>query len=159
MSTDLLNIAGIFKTNTDLFKRTLQGIPPDRLLAKPGEDSNHLLWIAGHVVVHRARVLTMLGQQWSAPWEGLFLRGSKPTAADEYPAIEELVRTWDDISGRMASAFTSASPEALAEPVSKGITLDGKLSGRIAFMSLHESYHVGQMGYLRKWLGFGQAIG
>ncbi len=28
MSTDFLNIAGIFKTNTDLFKRTLKERPP-----------------------------------------------------------------------------------------------------------------------------------
>jgi len=35
MSTDFLNIAGIFKINTDLFKKTLQGIPPERLLTRP----------------------------------------------------------------------------------------------------------------------------
>jgi uncharacterized damage-inducible protein DinB len=159
VSNDFLNIAGIFKTNTDLFMRTLKGIPPDRLLAQPGNDSNHLLWIAGHVVVHRARVLQLLGQEWSAPWEELFARGSKLAAAEQYPAIEELVRAWDDVSGRLASSLANASAEALGEPVSKGMTLDGKVSGKIAFLSLHETYHVGQMGYLRKWLGFGAAIG
>ena len=66
MSTDFLNIAGIFKLNTDLFKKTIQGIPPARLLARPADDSNHLLWIAGHVVVHRARVLKLLGQPLTA---------------------------------------------------------------------------------------------
>jgi len=159
MSTDFFNIAGIFKANTDLFKKTLQGIPPDRLLIKPGDDSNHLMWIAGHVVVHRAIVPKILGQEWSAPWEGLFARGAKLTAADQYPGIEEIMRAWDEVSGRLLSSMASASPEALAEPVSKGITLDGKISGKIAFLSLHESYHVGQMAYLRKWLGFGQAVG
>ena len=159
MSTDFLNIAGIFKTNTDLLKRTIQGIPPDRLLERPGDDSNHLLWIAGHVVVHRARVLKLLGQEWSAPWEELFVRGAKLTAPENYPGIEELVHAWDEVSGKLPSSLASASPEALAEPVSKGMTLDGKISGQIAFLALHESYHVGQMAYLGKWLGFGQAVG
>ncbi len=159
MSTDFLNIAGIFKINTDLFKRTIQGIPPDRLLASPGDDSNHLIWIAGHVVVHRAMVLKILGQDWAAPWEGLFVRGAKLAAPEQYPAIEEIVQAWDEVSARLSSSLASASPELLAEPVSKGITLDGKISGKIAFLSLHESYHVGQMAYLRKWLGFGQAVG
>jgi hypothetical protein len=54
MSTDFPNIAGIFKTNTELFKETIQDIPRAWLLARPADDSNHLLWIAGHVVVHRA---------------------------------------------------------------------------------------------------------
>lgn len=25
--------------------------------------------------------------------------------------------------------------------------------------SFHETFHVGQMSYLRKWLGYGQAVG
>jgi hypothetical protein len=159
MSTDFLNIAGIFKINTDLFKKTLQGIPPERLLTRPAEDSNHLLWIAGHVVVHRARVLKLLGQEWSAPWEPLFVRGSKLVADDQYPGIDAIARNWDDVSGRLAESLASASSEALAAPVTKGMTLDGKISGQISFLALHESYHVGQMAYLRKFLGFGQAIG
>jgi hypothetical protein len=159
MSNDFFNITGIFKTNTDLFRRAIQGIPPDRLLDRPGDDSNHLLWIAGHVVVHRAMVLRILGQEWTAPWEGLFVRGAKLAAPGEYPPIEEIVEAWDEVSPRLSSSPASASPESLAEPVSKGITLDGKTSGKIAFLSLHETYHVGQMAYLRKWLGFGQAVG
>jgi hypothetical protein len=27
---------------------------------------------------------------------------------------------------------------------------------RLAFAALHEAYHVGQMGFLRKWLGLDQ---
>jgi len=159
MSTDLLNITGIFKTNTGLFRRTIDGIPPERLLEAPGNDSNHLLWIAGHVVVHRAVVLKILGKEWSAAWEGLFVRGARLTDPEKYPGIDELLQTWADVSDKLATSLADASPEALAEPVSRGMTLDGKVSGRIAFLALHESYHVGQMAYLRKWLGFGQAVG
>jgi len=159
MNTDFLNIAGIFRINTDLFKKTIQGIPSARLLARPADDSNHLLWIAGHVVVHRARVLKLLGQAWSAPWEQLFVRGAKLAEDGLYPGIDEVGQVWDDVSGRLAITLVDASPEALAAPVSKGMTLDGKISGQISFLALHESYHVGQMAYLRKWLGFGQAVG
>ena len=159
MNTDFLNIAGIFRINTDLFKKTIQGIPSARLLARPADDSNHLLWIAGHVVVHRARVLKLLGQEWSAPWEQLFVRGAKLAEDGLYPGIDEVGQVWDDVSGRLAITLVDASPEALAAPVSKGMTLDGKISGQISFLALHESYHVGQMAYLRKLLGFGQAVG
>ncbi|MGO8817165.1 MAG: DinB family protein [Terriglobia bacterium] len=159
MSTDFLNIAGIFKTNTGLFKKTIEGVPTEKLLARPGEDSNHMLWIAAHVVVHRAKVLKLLGQEWSAPWEGLLARGAKLTADERYPAMVEIVRAWDEVSGKLAPSLANASAEALGVPVPKGITLDGKISGQIAFLALHETYHVGQMAYLRKWLGCGQAIG
>lgn len=159
MSTDFFNISAIFKTNTDLFKKTIREVPPERWFVSPGNDSNHLMWIAGHVVVHRAKVLKLLGQEWSAPWEGLFARGAKLMDAEKYPGMEELVQAWDEVSGRLAPSLANASSEALAEPVAKGITLDGKISGQIAFLALHETYHVGQMAYLRKWLGCGQAVG
>lgn len=160
MSTDFLNVAGIFKTNTDLFKKTIQGIPPDRWLVRPGNDSNHLMWIAGHVVVHRAIVPKTLGENWSAPWEGLFARGAKLVAPEQYPGIAEIVQAWDDVSGKLSSSLASASQEMLAKPASKGLpTFDGKISGTFAFLSLHESYHMGQMAYVRKWLGHGQAVG
>jgi len=159
MSTDSLNIAGIFNTNTGLFKKTIDGVPTEKLLARPGEDSNHLLWIAAHVVVHRAKVLKLLGEEWSRPWEGLFARGAKLTADEQYPRMEEIVQAWDELSGKLAPSLANASSEALGVAVPKGVTLDGKVSGQIAFLALHETYHVGQMAYLRKWLGCGQAIG
>lgn len=159
MGTDFLNIQGIFKTNTGLFKKAIEGVPTEKLLARPGDDSNHMLWIAAHVVVHRAKVLRLLGQEWSAPWEGLFARGAKLADAEKYPGMEEIVQAWDEVSGRLAPSLAGAPSEALAEQVTKGITLDGKISGQIAFLALHETYHVGQMAYLRKWLGCGQVVG
>jgi hypothetical protein len=35
---------------------------------------------------------------------------------------------------------------------------DATLRGAIGYFSLHEAYHVGQMGYVRKWLGLSPII-
>ena len=32
-------------------------------------------------------------------------------------------------------------------------TQDGTLLGALSFAALHEAYHIGQMGFIRKWLG------
>jgi hypothetical protein len=160
MNADFLNIASMFKTNTDLFKKVIQGIPPDRWLTTPGNDSNHLMWIAGHVVVGRATVLKTLGSEWSAPWPGLFARGAKLVDPEQYPGPAEIGRAWDEVSDKLSASLSSVWGDTLAKPVSKGLpSLDGKIGGTIAFFSLHETYHVGQMAYLRKWLGYGQVVG
>jgi uncharacterized damage-inducible protein DinB len=161
MTTDFTNVVNQFKTNTGLFKRITQGIPRDRWFARPGNDSNHLMWVAGHLVVSRALVLKTLGQEWSASWSGLFASGSKLVRLDQYPEAAEVVRAWDEVADKLAAALDGVSAEDLAKPVSAGRApdFDGKVSGKIAFLSLHETYHVGQMGYLRKWLGYGQAVG
>jgi len=40
-----------------------------------------------------------------------------------------------------------------APPPGKLPSFDGKISGSVAFLAFHETYHVGQAAYLRTWLG------
>ena len=76
----------------------------------------------------------------------------------EYPPAEEVRKAWADVSSELPKSLASASPELLEKPHDKP-TFDGKLGGFIAFLAFHETYHVGQVGYLRKWLGFGSLVG
>jgi uncharacterized damage-inducible protein DinB len=43
--------------------------------------------------------------------------------------------------------------DLLAPPVARVPSTDATLRRAIGYFSLHEAYHVGQMGYVRKWLG------
>lgn len=43
--------AAMFSRSTAIFNKTIDGIPSERWLVQPAIDSNHLLWIAGHVIV------------------------------------------------------------------------------------------------------------
>ena len=160
MSQDVATIAKMFKTNSQIFEKATQGVPSEKWLTRPGDDSNHLTWIAGHVVVHRALVAKMLGLPWSAPWEKLFARGAPLVAPEQYPAAEELQRSFHELSEKLSASLPGASQETLSKPVPKEQpSLDGTLGGSIALLCLHETFHVGQMTYLRKWLGHGQAVG
>jgi uncharacterized damage-inducible protein DinB len=160
MSQDVAIIANMFKTNSQIFEKATQGVPSEKWLTRPGNDSNHLAWIAGHVVVHRALVAKLLGLPWSAPWEKLFARGAQLVAPEQYPAADELQRSFHELSEKLSAALPSASQEVLSKPVPKEQpSLDGTLGGSIALLCLHETFHVGQMTYLRKWLGHGQAVG
>ncbi len=160
MSTDFAQINHMFKTNAQVFEKATQGVPAEKWLAKPGNDSNHLAWIAGHAVVHRALVAKMLGSEWSVPWEALFARGAKLVDPDQYPDPAEIQRAWRDVSEKLNAAWPKASPELLSAPVPQGRpSLDGTIAGSIALLCFHETFHVGQMSYLRKWLGYGQAVG
>ena len=57
MDTDFANIEGMFKTNTDIVKKSMVEVSPDDWFRKPGDDSNHLMWVVGHLVASRASVL------------------------------------------------------------------------------------------------------
>ena len=59
--TDIATIQSMFKVNHQIFLKAIDGIPEEQWLAVPDEDTNHLLWIAGHMVVARSSVPKMLG--------------------------------------------------------------------------------------------------
>jgi uncharacterized damage-inducible protein DinB len=151
-------IDGMFKTNTDLVKKATEEIRPDEWFLRPGDVSNHLMWIAGHLVVSRGGVLKALGSEWSTPWSSLFVRGAKPAPQDQYPGVEEIRKAWIEVSDKLSASLASVPADLLAKPHDKP-TFDGKVGGYVAFLAFHETYHVGQVSYLRKWLGYGQIVG
>jgi uncharacterized damage-inducible protein DinB len=158
MDTNLGYISRLYATNTGLVKKATEGIPPEHWFRQPGEDSNHLMWIAGHLVYSRVGSLKALGSVWSTPWIALFGRGGKLTTKDQYPAIEEVRGAWNEVSEQLAASLADASTDVLARPHGTP-SFDGTVGGFVAFLALHETYHVGQVGYLRKWLGYGQTAG
>jgi uncharacterized damage-inducible protein DinB len=78
----------------------------------------------------------------------------------QYPRVAEVQQAWTDVAERLMAALPNASPELMSKSVEKGkASIDGTVGGTVGFLCLHESYHLGQMGFLRKWLGHGQALG
>jgi hypothetical protein len=160
MDTDILYIDGMFKTNTDLVKRATEGIRPEHWFLKPGDASNHLMWVAGHLVVSRGSVLKTLGAEWSTPWGALFARGAKLAPQDQYPGVEDIRKAWIDLSDQLSATLAGAPADVLAMAAPNGkSSFNGKVGGLVAFLAFHETYHVGQLSYLRKWLGYGQTVG
>jgi uncharacterized damage-inducible protein DinB len=160
MDTDFAHVQGMFKFNTDIVNKAIADVSAEDWFRKPGDDSNHLMWVMGHLVVHRARTLNTLGIDWDASWAPLFSRGSERVADGEYPSTEEMRTAWNQVSAKLSDALHNSSADVLAKAAPKGPpSFDGKTSGTVAFFAFHDTYHVGQVSYLRKWLGYGKTVG
>jgi len=158
MDTEFSFVDGMFKTNTGLVMKATEGIPSEQWLLKPGESSNHLMWMMGHLIWSRGNILRTLGTDWKLSWAKQFARGMKPGEIRDYPKVEEVRRVWGDLAERLSACLSNTPAEVLAKPHDKP-TFDGKVSGFVAFLAFHETYHVGQVSYLRKWLGHGELVG
>jgi len=160
METDFKNISGMFRASTDIISKAIADVQPEDWFRTPGDDSNHLMWLLGHVVVHRGQVLKTLGTDWNSSWASLFSRGSQRVDQAEYPTVDEMRAAWDEISQQLKSALREAPLEVLTKDAPEGPpSFDKKLSGTVAFYAFHDTYHAGQVSFLRKWLGYGQVIG
>jgi uncharacterized damage-inducible protein DinB len=160
METDFKNISGMFRTNTDIVNKAIADVNPEDWFRNPGDDSNHLMWLLGHLVVHRGLVLKTLGGQWDSSWAPLFTRGSERVDNARYPTVDEIRAAWDQISEQLKAALREPPEDVLTKPASDGVpSFDKKVSGTVAFLAFHDAYHTGQVSFLRKWLGYGQTIG
>jgi hypothetical protein len=160
MEAKLANVEGMFKINTDIINKAIADVGVDDWFRKPGDDSNHLMWVLGHLIVHRGRTLKTLGVDWDSSWAALFTRGAKRVADDEYPPVEEMRAAWNQVSDELSAALRQAPADVLAKDAPAGPpSFDGKTSGTVAFFAFHDTYHVGQVSYLKKWLGYGPSVG
>ena len=143
-----------FHMNSSLLKKSFEGLNPEEWLRRPSDNSNHLLWIVCHMVWARGNTLGFLGTPWSTPWSSLFGRGAKLTDSAEYPTPEEAVQAFGEVGRLLKTAFDEVSEETLsAASTVKVPSADGTLSGVINFLAYHDTYHTGQVAFLRCWLG------
>ena len=154
IAPELVTTAHIFKRNEAMLAKAIDGLTPGQWTARPQETANSALWILGHIAWARAMALKFLGAPWTAPWFAHFARGSKPEDASQYPAADEVLAAWKELSGLMPPAFEAATAEAMAAPAQQpSPSFDGTVGGMVSFLAMHESYHVGQVVYLRRLIG------
>jgi uncharacterized damage-inducible protein DinB len=143
-----------YHMNTDMLAKMVDDLSPEEWLRHPDGASNHVAWIVGHVVWTRERLLSRIGTEWSRPWLDLFGRGAKCGDDVAYPSKDELLEAWRESSTVLDDALENVTDEYLAEPSVQGPpSADGKQSGVVNFLAIHETYHLGQISYLRGWLG------
>jgi hypothetical protein len=152
-------MALIFAFNEPLVQQALEGLSHDEAWRRLTNDNNPLLWVAGHIVATRAMVLQMLGEPVDTGWGGLFDRGAKLGDPTGYPSGEEVVRVMREITPRLHGALAALGDEQLSRPASLQIPGIKTLSDELAFFALHESYHAGQLAFLRKGLGYAGITG
>src|ERR1043165_9240917 len=104
METDFKNIAGMFKANTDIVNKAIADVKPDHWFRKPGDDSNHLTWVLGHLIVHRGHTLKMLGVGRDNSRAGLFARGSERIGDEQYPSADDMRSAWQEVSDKLSTA-------------------------------------------------------
>jgi uncharacterized damage-inducible protein DinB len=90
----------------------------------------------------------------------LFARGAQRVDETAYPSVDEMRTAWNEISEQLKTAVREAPAEVLTKPAPEGPpSFNQQLSGTVAFFAFHDTYHAGQISFLRKWLGYGQTIG
>ena len=155
MDVGLAALAEQFRVSTNLFVKALDGLDREGLLSRIGPGSNPPIWIAGHLAQSRVRIINILGGQRPQPWTGMFDTGSVIGDLARYPQASVIIERWTALSEELMDRLEQVTSEQLeAPPPPRVASPDGTLRSALALLAFHEGYHIGQLGFIRKWLGF-----
>ncbi len=149
-----------YGVSTYLFDMALAGLSEEELLKSVGDGSNPLIWMVGHLTSVRSNLVNLLGHKHEVPWGNLFDRGETIDNPGEYPPLDQILAVWKETTAALMARLEEIGDEELSAESPLGLPIPDKtVHGTISFMAYHEGYHVGQMAYLRKWLGKGSLVG
>ena len=159
MHESIATVAQLYGVSGTLYERALDGLSREELCRRPGETTNPLLWIAGHLASVRISILGMLGAPREVPWGKTFFRGSV-VDVDALPGIEGIREEWRAVTEALTRRLEEVTPDVLEAASPKKFPIpDPTVRGAVTFLAWHEAYHVGQMSLLRRWLGLPGLVG
>jgi len=144
----------VLRLNTDLALNCLDGLTDEEASRRVSPRVNSVAFLLAHLTDTRYFGATLLGRPGANPLS-LVLDGAR--GIDEVkvlPPLAELRTHWLGAARHLETALAATRAEALDAPSGQRFPIDDpSLLGTIAFLMQHESYHVGQLGLLRKELG------
>lgn len=151
MDPRLAGATAIHAKNHELVAATLDGVDDALYRRITLPDTSPMAWILGHMVGSRYLSNRLLGGCETFEYADLFARSTSSADPDAMPSLEEMLGLWNGISGPLDERLNAASPDQLDRKSSGRVpSTDETILGTINFLALHESYHLGQLGFLRK---------
>lgn len=125
----------------------------DHFDQRPNDVTNHGVWLAGHIVSCRLLIGNLIGLELPNPYPGLFEYGKGIDPEIEYPTLEDFRKNWQEISGQVSEAVFEMEDKHFEKRSPLPCPLGDRMGDLLAFLVQHESYHIGQLGLLRKYFG------
>jgi len=144
-----------FELHTRLYNNLLHEISDEQSLQRLTKETNHIKWIAGHLLTGRYSLCELARVEKENPYTEFF-SGALNDQLD-YPKLKDMQEHWNEISG-MLSEGISILPEKLLvkESKFKSPMGDNSVKGMLDFIMHHEGYHLGQISLLRRFVGNGK---
>ena len=152
-TTDLIDGLG---RNLGIIKAQTEGLSHTDSLLQLAFRGNCLNWVLGHIASNRNMMLRFLGEEaiLSEAHAERYGYGSEPVCgdADDILTLEQLLTALEQSQSALAARLEKITAEEMAreEQSFLGTTTLDQL---IFYLYWHESYHTGQLEYLRQLAG------
>lgn len=151
----------LYRLNAMTLFANLDGVTAEQALVTPPGGGNSINWIVGHLVHTRNGLLDILGAErlWAKGEADCYARGAADVDPSELRPLDDLTRDFKATKAPLDAAIRSFDHAALDADGPHEFPGGFKtVREAIAFLHFHESYHVGQIGFMRRIVGLPGAI-
>ncbi|WP_175620560.1 hypothetical protein [Chryseobacterium schmidteae] len=143
-SNDIKILKFLIFSNYKIISMNINDISNEEAMIFPNGEANCMNWLLGHLIYIRNVFLNVLGEEsvWDNEKFSCYNRGEIPlNRKDEFISFEEL------------KSYLKKSQNKFEMKLNSLESLDPSIVNDVSGLSLHEIYHSGQFGYLRRVLG------
>lgn len=144
-----------------IMEQQTAGLSHEDSVLQPAMRGNCMNWVLGHILESRERILGMLNQETLMTEDEIiyYKRGSEPvTNGEDCVDFERLLTILHESQIRILAGLDAVTDDTLAEVIDPDADKPETLDERLAFMHWHETYHTGQLEYLRQLAGTDDSI-
>lgn len=152
MDLRLAPLAGIFSLNTDLLLNCVQGME-DAAAARRDGQSNSAAFLVAHLTDIRHFLCAWLGSSLENPLAPVLEDARGIDDVKALPPLDVLSGHWTAVSAHLAMVLEQVPAELLNESSPQRYPVGESRLDTIAFLAQHESYHVGQLAWIRRRAG------
>ena len=154
MEPQVAPLHALLELNTDLLLNCLDEISDAQARQRLAAGGNSLAFLAAHLTDTRHFLAARLGRPLGNPLSRYLAEASSIEDIAEWPSLAEQRAWWQEISRHLGAVVAARTAEELRRAnVHRFPMGDSSELGLVAFLVQHDSYHIGQMAFLRRQLG------
>lgn len=154
MHASIAPLAAILDLDTDLLLNCLEGLSEEDARRRLPGGGNSAAFLAAHLTDSRHFLAARLERPLTNPLSRYLADARGIEDVLEWPGLDLIRSAWLAVSRHLANVLAMLDGAALLDPESTRFPLgDGTRLGVITFLVHHDSYHLGQLAFVRRQLG------
>lgn len=154
MDSQVAPLAKILDLNTDLLVNCLEDLSDVEAKQVLAAGGNSVAFLAAHLTDTRHFLADRLGSPLTNPLARYITDVRSIEEVREWPSLDEIRTAWLAVSAHVQEVLGSLTAAEVNQPNAHRFPLGDRTQlGLLAFLVQHDSYHLGQVGFLRRQLG------
>lgn len=153
MNNSVKPLAAIFKVNSTLLINTFNDVTEEFSLRRPNKKTNSMMFVLLHTMDARYFLLRNIGLEIKNPFGKYVDWANTIDDIKKYPKLKSVLAEWKKLDKILDEKLNRISSKKLDAKSDMDFAGGKKVLNMIAFLAEHEAYHVGQLAFIRKFLG------